>query len=111
MQRLLIRQPTQVMEEAAYLLLNRRVLLIGADHVLALPPQRIQRVQRRRALRQPQQGHPRDGWQRRLGGVAGILVQQQGYMPASVSRPDLRPEGTEVKALPLLPRHQQTCPR
>ena len=37
MQRLLIRQATQMIEEAIHLLLDGRVLLVGADHVLALP--------------------------------------------------------------------------
>ena len=101
MQCLLIRQATQLIEEAIHLLLNGCVLLVGADHVLALPPHSIHRVQLRRPLRQPQQRHLLGialGDFRRVG---GILIEQQSHMPAPVMGPNFCEERLEVAAAPL----------
>lgn len=111
MQRLLIRQAPQVMEEAFHLLLDGRILLIGANDVFALPPQGIYRVQLRRPLRQPQQHHPFGCPQRGLRGVARILIQQQRHMPTPLRRAHLGEDRLEVIAAPLRARQQQPCPR
>lgn len=85
MQCLLIRQAPQIIKEAFHLLLDGRVLLVGTDHVLALTPQSIHRVQFRRPVRQPQQGHPLGRTQGGLRRVAGVLIEQEGHVPTPVA--------------------------
>lgn len=111
MQGLLIRQAAQEGQEEIHLGLDGRVLLVGADDVFGLPPQRVQRVQLRRTLRQPHQGHPLGRPRRGPGRVGRVLVQQQRHVPAPVVRPRLPQEGLEVSAAPLRARHEQPCPR
>src|SRR3954469_19872624 len=86
------------------------ILLIGTDHILGLPPQGLHRVQLRRPVRQPQQRHPLRLAHRGLGRMAGILVEQQGHMPASVVPPEFREERLEVAATPPLTRHEEPSP-
>src|SRR5437588_8916069 len=50
MQRLPARQALRVRDEAGHMALDRPVLLVGANDVLGLAPQRVHRVQLRRPL-------------------------------------------------------------
>src|SRR4051794_12994191 len=81
MQCLLIRQASQMSEEAILLIVDGRVLLVGTDHVLALPPQCIHRVQLRRPFRQPQQRHPLGLAQGSLGRRARSLSEYSPVFP------------------------------
>jgi hypothetical protein len=98
MQRFVICQTAQETQEAVDLFADGRVLLVGADLVLALAPERVHRIQTRCALRQPQQGHlhPFGQRPRSLCRVAGILVQQQRNVPSTVMIVDQIQERTEV---------------
>ena len=107
MQCLPVCQAGHIVEEAIDVRLDGRVLLISADHILGLPPQGIHRVQLRRPVRQPQQGHPLGLAQRSLRRMAGVLIEQQCHMPAAVVRPDLREERLEVAAAPPLARYEE----
>jgi len=111
MQCLPIRQTTQMIEEAVHMLLNGWILPVGTDYVLALSPQGIHWIQLRRPIRQPQQRHPLRLAQGGLRRMAGILIEQQGYMPSPVARLNLAEEGLKVAASPPLPRHEQPAPR
>jgi hypothetical protein len=110
MQCLLIRQALQMIEEAVLLLCDGRILLVRTDHVLALPPQRVHRVQLRRPVRQPQQRHPFGRPQGSLRRVAGILIEQQRHMPTPVVPSNFLEERLEVAATPLLARQEQPGP-
>jgi hypothetical protein len=102
-----------MIEETLHLFVNGRVLLVGADEVLALTPQGVHRVEFGAPVRQPQQvdvealSQPR----RSLGRVAGVFVQEQRHVPATVTAMDLAQERLEVSGPLMLARQEQSPAR
>jgi hypothetical protein len=95
------------------MVIDRLVLLAGADLVLGVAPQVVQRVELRRPLGQPDQFGPRP-----LGhapgarcGVAGVLVQQQGDVPTPVMPVEVIEERLEVPGPLPLPDQEKLGPR
>ena len=79
MQGLPSRQALKIFQKPVHLVVDTGILLVGAEVIFPLSPQRVHRVQFRTALRQPEQIDvltPSQG-HRILGRVARILVQQQ----------------------------------
>ncbi len=79
-------------DERFRLLIDVRVLLVGADYILALPPQGVHRIELGGAFGQPEQLDPQSSRHslRRLRGMAAVAVKQQGYVPAAVPLADLK---------------------
>lgn len=86
MQCLTGRQMIEAGQESVDLIIDRGILAVGTDHVLALAPQPIHRVEVGRPFGQ------RDQLDRQFVGqfhravrcVTGVLIQQQDRMPASI---------------------------
>lgn len=101
-----------MVEEALHLLVDGRILLVGADDILGLTPQGIHRVEFWTSLGQPQQvdvealGQPH----RPFGRVAGVFIQQQRHMPTTVTGMDRAQEHLEVSRPLVLARQEQPPP-
>src|SRR5205807_598929 len=91
------------------MIVNRRVLLVGADNIFRLPPQRIHGVQLGGPFRQPQQLDPEQVGQlhRARRGMTGVLVLQQGDRPAPVAAVDQFYERLVIYRPLVLPGQQQ----
>jgi hypothetical protein len=100
----MVREAAQEANEPVHLLIDPGVLAVGADMILAMTPQVVHTVEFRAPLGQPDQPDAQLGGQLlgARGGMAGVLVQEQGDTPATVVAADDRQEGPEILSfLPL----------
>ena len=93
-------------------LLNRPVLPVGTDSLLAMAPQVIHRVQFGTSNRQPNQSDPRAPCvaSRGLGRMGTVPVQDQRHTPSPILLMDQPEEFLEVFFPLLLPLQEQPCP-
>src|SRR5918912_1348133 len=103
------RQTLQVTEESVYLMIQGGILLVSTEEVFPLPPQRIQGIQLRRPLRQPDQLDviPRSQLHRAIGRVAGVFIQQQSHVPSPVVMMNHAQKRLEVSSLAVVPSQKQ----
>lgn len=85
-------------DEGRDLFVDRGELLVRADGVLALSPQRVHRVQFRHSHRQPQQPdtEPMRFFQRGGGCMAAIAVEHDRHPPAAILPPHQAQERLEI---------------
>src|SRR5690349_9006208 len=98
-----------VADEAIDQMIDRGLLMVGADLVLGVAPQVIHRAQFRAALGQPDQTDlqfPRQP-DRAVCRMAGIPVQQQPHRPSAVMVVDAAEERLEILSPLLGSREQQ----
>lgn len=95
---LFVGQAAQVGDELMSMLGDGAVLAIGTDDILAVPPQRLDRIQFGASFGEPQQLNiqPLCQGQRTLGGVAGIFVEQECHRPATIVPLKMLQKGLEV---------------
>ena len=96
-----------MVHEAFDLFVDAGVLLVGADDILGLAPEGLDKVELGRAGGQPQQRHVLGGLPRGARGVAGVLVQEQGDVPATVGGAHQRQERLEVGGAAFRPHQKQ----
>lgn len=91
---------------------DRRVLLVGADLILAITPQVVHGIEFRRALGQPDQFDPQPLGQmlRADSRVAWVLIQQQGDVPTPVMPMKVDQERLEVPGSLPFPGQKQASP-
>lgn len=88
-------------------------LMVGADFVFDLTPERVHRIEFRRALRQPKQADPKLASQA-LGlwiPVTGMPIQDQANRPATVSGAQVPQKETETLATISMPGQRQEFTR
>src|SRR5271167_2904731 len=100
------------MEEAMNVFLDRLILPIGTNSLLAMAPQVIHRIQFGTSDWQPNQLDSETSRValRRLGRMATVPVQDERHSPSAVLLMDQPEELLEVFFPLLLPLQEQPCP-
>ena len=105
------RKSFQIFKTCRHVFIDRRILHVGADHVLRLPPKMIHGVEFRRTLRQPKELNVEVASQSLRTGccMARILIQQHGHVPTTIMLVDQVQKRLKVLLLLMLTSQKQPC--